>query len=140
MMVPAGSHLDIINDLLEYQQKVLPFHNPAVQLFTGVRYVTGDDIPLSPFYARDTAVVSMIVFGNDTAGGPEAEVQLYDLGLQAMAAANYSGRPHPGKWNTFNATMMRAAYPDTYDAFVALRGELDPAGTFSNAYLQALFG
>jgi hypothetical protein len=63
MMIPADDTQQAINDVIAFQASVQKQHNASVQLFTGVRYVLADDIPLSPFYGRDTAVFSMIVFG-----------------------------------------------------------------------------
>jgi len=139
LMVDEASDVALATDVLAFQAAVQVRHDPAVQLFTGYRYVAADDITLSPFNGRDTVVLSMIVIGNATDGGNQTEVALYDEGLETVAAA-YSARPHPGKWNTFDATGMAHAYEGSYSAFVALRDELDPQRVFSNAYLSRLFG
>ena len=49
------------------------------------------------------------------------------------------GRPHWGKLNRFDATDMRAVYPQ-FEAFAKLRAQLDPAGRLLNPYLRDLFG
>jgi len=139
MMVEAASHLAVVRDFLAFQQRVQPQHNAAVELFTGVRYVLADDIPLSPFYRRDTAVISMIVLGNATYGGDLGEVSLYDRGLQDIAFG-YGGRPHPGKMNWFDQDMMRHVYNETFDYAVGVMRAADPNGAFQNPYLQTLFG
>jgi FAD/FMN-containing dehydrogenase len=139
MMVPAGSALDAVRDFRAYQDSVKHEHDPAVSLFTGVRYVVADGIWLSPFYGRDTAVISMIVFGNATVTGPPAEVLMYDSGLEGIAMKRYGGRPHPGKNNYAIASELVGLYPQ-YGAFVALRNSLDPAGVFMNTYLRTWFG
>jgi len=142
MMVPADSDVAIINDFLAVQQQLQPMHDPAVSLFTGVRYVQADDITLSPFAGRDTAVVSMIVAGNATSGGNQTEVALFDTALESLAFTAYDARPHPGKVNWFNTTMMATAYRqgDAYAAFTTLRDEVDPSRLLGNPYLTRLFG
>jgi hypothetical protein len=148
MMVPADADVDIINDFLVVQQQLQPRHDPAVSLFTGVRYVLADDITLSPFAGRDTAVVSMIVMGNATDGGNQTEVGWFDGALEDLAMDVYDARPHPGKVNWFNATTMARAYRQggAYATFTALRDEVDPpapgsgARLLGNPYLQRLFG
>jgi hypothetical protein len=104
-----------------------------------VRFVSADDIWLSPFTGRDTAVISSIVQGNRTAGGDPSEVKLYDSALQEITFDKYMGRPHPGKLNYFTAAEMRVVYPH-FDNFVALRASVDPTGMFMNDKLEELFG
>ena len=65
--------------------------------------------------------------------------QLYDMGLHTVGLA-YGGRPHPGKWNVYDAALMQRAYPDTFAAFGALRRRLDPTGKLSNTYLDDRLG
>ncbi len=137
MMVPAEKDIDIITDFIAFQESVQAQHNAQWGLFTGVRYVNADDIWLSPFYQRATAVVSMIVLGTATETGSPAEVSLYDRGLEDLAFSKYQGRPHPGKNNYFTAAMMEKVYPQLR-AFEKLRAELDPTGLFLNAYLARL--
>lgn len=74
MMVPAASDTAIIRDFRAFQERVRPAHHSQWGLFTGVRYVQADDIWLSPFYGRDTAVVSMIVLGTANVTGSPQEV------------------------------------------------------------------
>lgn len=123
-------------------------HDPAAaSLYVLVRYVGADASPLSPFYARDTAVLSMIVFGAPggqlSAPAPAAETAFFTGLLQetCLATLGPAGvRPHPGKINTFTAAMMAAAFPDTYAGFTALRQRVDPGRLFANAYTDGLFG
>ena len=119
-------------------------HDPAsCLLYVLVRFVGADDIPLSPFLGRNTAVLSMIVMG--TAPGmsaPATETAFFTRLLQdtCVATCGAGARPHPGKINTFTAAMMAAAYPDTYGGFVDLRQRVDPTRLFANAYTDGLFG
>jgi len=111
----------------------------AAPLWAGVRYVRADDVPLSPFFARDSAVLSLIVFGGAGAPADAGAVRALHGGAEALAAARYAARPHPGKNNYFTAEMMAAAYPETHAAFVRLRAEVDPTGRLDNEYLGRLF-
>lgn len=74
MMVPSQFDTTIIFDFIAFQESVRAKHSAQWTLFTGVRYVEADDIWLSPFYNRSTAVVSMIVLGTPTTTGSPAEV------------------------------------------------------------------
>lgn len=137
MMVPADDDLAIVADFIQYQNQVRAQHDAQWGLFTGVRYVEADDIWLSPFYQRATAVVSMIVLGNATVTGSPREVELYDTGLEFLAFHGYQGRPHPGKNNYFTYREMEFVYPRLKD-FIALDHSLDPTGMFRNDYLNRL--
>eukprot|EP00697_Spironema_sp_BW2_P009120 gnl/Spiro4/23909_TR11833_c0_g1_i1.p1 gnl/Spiro4/23909_TR11833_c0_g1~~gnl/Spiro4/23909_TR11833_c0_g1_i1.p1 ORF type:complete len:460 (-),score=106.50 gnl/Spiro4/23909_TR11833_c0_g1_i1:134-1513(-) len=136
MMVDAAHDVDVVKDFISFQESVKSRHSPQWGLFTGVRYVEPDDIWLSPFYQRATAVISMIVFGNATTSGDPNEVMMYDRGLEAVAF-NYLARPHPGKNNYFTFDEMVRVHP-RLDDFVNLRHTLDPHGMFSNAYTERL--
>ena len=81
MMIDASNETALLDDFVAFQDAVRPQWNASVGLFTGVRYVAGDDIPLSPFVGRNvTAVVSMIVFGTATAAADGDTVYLYHSG------------------------------------------------------------
>jgi len=141
MMVPAADAIALAKDVLAYQAEVAPRHNGSVALFTGMRYVAADDITLSPFYGRATAVLSMIVLGNATYGGDLAEVALYDPGIEDIAFRRYAARPHPGKMNWFDAGMMAAVYGGQALAdFHAARRSMDPTGVMMNNYTTRLLG
>ena len=49
------------------------------------------------------------------------------------------GRPHWGKMHSLEAVELRELYPK-FDAFNALRKELDPDGKFVNPYLAKIWG
>ncbi len=49
------------------------------------------------------------------------------------------GRPHWGKHHTRTATDLAPLYPE-WDAFQAVRDELDPDRTFTNQYLERVLG
>ncbi|HET7523849.1 MAG TPA: D-arabinono-1,4-lactone oxidase, partial [Acidimicrobiales bacterium] len=94
--------------------------------------VTGaDDIPLSTASGRDSAYMAFHL----PAGVP------YDryFALVAGVLDGYEGRPHWGKLHTLEADVLRDRYP-RFDEFVALRDSVDPAGVFTNAYLDRVLG
>ncbi len=95
------------------------------------RVVAGDDIWLSPFYQRDSAVISVHMY----AGMPYAE---YFAGCEAIFR-NHRGRPHWGKMHNLGARELQDMYPQ-WHRFHALRRQLDPTGLFMNDHLTHLFG
>jgi len=139
MFIPAENVYDAISDFRDFQAKVLPQHNESVGLFTGVRYVAGDDMLLSTASGRDTAVISFIVMGSskEEAGDP-TEFARYAQELERITVEKYGGRPHWGKKNWATRESLQAAYDESaWDKFMALRAELDPKGIFLNDYLIA---
>ena len=113
---------------------------PSCSLFAGVRYVAADDIDLSMMHGRPTAVLSQIVTGpSSNQSGPTDVVELLDRGLERLGTANYSGRPHWGKWHESSADYLKTVYPKL-DAFATLRRELDPEGLFLNSWLREQLG
>ena len=96
-----------------------------------LRVAAADDIPLSTASGRDSAYMAFHL----PAGVP------YDdyFALVAGVLDGYEGRPHWGKLHTLDAEVLRTRYP-RFDEFVALRDSLDPAGVFTNAYLDKVLG
>lgn len=96
-----------------------------------LRVTASDDIPLSTASGRDSAYMAFHL----PAGVPfEAYFELVSGILDG-----YEGRPHWGKLHTLDAEVLRRRYP-RFDEFVALRDSLDPAGVFTNAYLDRVLG
>lgn len=93
------------------------------------RYVAADDIPLSPFFERDSAVLSLHVFR----GKP---YRPYFSAAEEIFG-RYDGRPHWGKRHSLGRGQLAARYP-LFDDFCRLRAQVDPRGTFQNAYLAEL--
>lgn len=95
------------------------------------RYVAADDIPLSPFYQRTSAVLSI----HQDARVPsdpyfrDVERLLLEMG----------GRPHWGKLHTLTARELEPMYPE-WAAFQGLRAHLDPTGKFLTPYLRRVLG
>jgi FAD/FMN-containing dehydrogenase len=95
------------------------------------RFVKGDDIWLSPAFARDSAYVAVHMF----AGMPYEE---YFRATEDIFA-QHEGRPHWGKLHWLGPSELRARYSH-WDDFLRVRKELDPDGVFLNDYLERLFG
>ena len=96
-----------------------------------VRIAAADDVPLSTASGRDSAYIAAHVpAGTDP--GP------WFSALEAIAG-EVGGRPHWGKLHGLDADVLGTRYP-RFDAFVALRDRLDPAGVLSNAYLERVLG
>ncbi len=96
-----------------------------------LRVAAADDIPLSTASGRDSAYVAVHVpAGTDF--GPYFD-------LVASVLDRYGGRPHWGKLHTLGVEELRRRYP-RFEEFVAIRDRLDPAGTFTNRYLDRVLG
>jgi FAD/FMN-containing dehydrogenase len=144
MVVPEENAFDVLNWLIQYQNspdvRNQYNENNGVLGQTDVRFVAADDIWLSPYYNRNSVVISSSILGNENTHftGTEAQVATYLRdGLQAIAL-NYGGRAHPGKQNFFTADLMKQAF-DHFCDFVQVRADVDPQGLFSNQWLETLF-
>ncbi|MGB1580118.1 MAG: D-arabinono-1,4-lactone oxidase [Nevskiales bacterium] len=95
------------------------------------RLVKADDVPLSMFYKRDSAAISVH--------------QYHELDYHNFFAAiepifwKYGGRPHWGKLHRLNARQLSGLYPE-WDRFNSIRKTLDPQGKFLNDHLRGVFG
>lgn len=94
------------------------------------RYVKGDDIWLSPFYARDSVSISVHQFYKQD--------YLSIFNLVEPIFQKYGGRPHWGKIHTMQAEDLALLYPKWWD-FLTLREQLDPQRKWLNPYLEQLF-
>ncbi len=96
-----------------------------------VRFTKGDDVPLSTAYGRDSAYIAVHVYK-----GMECEPFFRDVEDILRA---YDARPHWGKMHYRDAEELSKLYP-RWDEFIALRNQLDPQRTFTNAYSDTVFG
>ena len=96
-----------------------------------VRFTKGDDVPLSTAYGRDSAYIAVHVYK-----GMECESFFRDV---EDILRSYDARPHWGKMHYRDAEELSKLYP-RWDEFIALRNQLDPERTFSNAYSDTVFG
>ncbi|WP_333770708.1 D-arabinono-1,4-lactone oxidase [Streptomyces sp. IBSBF 2435] len=102
---------------------------PVLQICE-VRTVAADRLWLSPAHGRDTVALHF-TWVKDT---PRV---LPVLTAVEAALAPYEPRPHWGKLFTTAPAEVRARYPRMAD-FLALAAATDPAGTFSNGYLDRM--
>lgn len=96
-----------------------------------VRSAAADDIPLSTSYGRQSAYVAVHRY----TGRPYR--RYFDL-VEAICR-EHEGRPHWGKLHFQSADTLAPRYPRWND-FLTVRNQLDPKGTFTNAYLDRVLG
>ncbi|GAA2566554.1 D-arabinono-1,4-lactone oxidase [Winogradskya consettensis] len=106
----------------------LPF---KIQFPVEVRFTGPDDVWLSHGYGRDSAYIAV----HQYAGSP---YEPYFKAFEAICAP-MGGRPHWGKLHYRDADSLSKAYPK-FDAFQAVRNQLDPHRVFTNPYLQQVLG
>ncbi|HWH29845.1 MAG TPA: D-arabinono-1,4-lactone oxidase [Mycobacteriales bacterium] len=96
-----------------------------------VRVCPADDVAMSTAFGRDSAYVAAHAY----VGTPHERW----FRVVAELAGAVGGRPHWGKEHDLTADELRRRYP-RFEAFVALRDELDPQRRFGNAYLERVLG
>lgn len=96
-----------------------------------VRFVPGDDIPMSPANGRDSCYLGAYV-----AGAKWTEPYHRDF---ERLMREYAGRPHWGKLFSLTADEFVDLYP-LYGHFNTLRRNCDPYGIFRNAFVDRVFG
>jgi FAD/FMN-containing dehydrogenase len=96
-----------------------------------VRWVRQDDAYLSPFYKRDTTVISV-------SGAPGTNYWPYLRDVDA-ALQPFDARAHWGKIHFMTRDRLEHLYPEL-DTFLAVRREFDPNGVFLNDHTRALLG
>ncbi|HEY8379312.1 MAG TPA: D-arabinono-1,4-lactone oxidase, partial [Nannocystis sp.] len=113
--VPVESGFDCLRELRAFiERDRIRVHFPLEY-----RVVAADDIWLSPFYQRDSAVISVHMY----AGMPYEQ---YFAGCEAIFR-NHRGRPHWGKLHSLTAHELRDMYPE-WERFHEIRRRLDPNG------------
>lgn len=96
-----------------------------------VRISAADDIPLSTAHGRESGWIAV----HQYVGVPH---ESYFQGVEAIMD-DYDGRPHWGKMHFQSASTLSGRY-ERWDYVARWRQELDPAGTFRNAYLDRVLG
>jgi L-gulonolactone oxidase len=96
-----------------------------------VRFVAGDDIPLSTASGRSTAYVAVHM----VRGSP---FERYFRGVETIMD-DYDGRPHWGKLHFQTADTLATRYP-RWDEAQAVRTRLDPMGTFTSPAIERVLG
>jgi xylitol oxidase len=102
---------------------------PVLQICE-VRTIAADAQWLGPAYGRDSVALHF-TWVEDT------ELVLPVVRRLESALDGFDARPHWGKVFTTAPATLRARYPRLAD-FAALAAELDPAGTFRNAFVEAV--
>ncbi|NKQ53369.1 FAD-binding protein [Amycolatopsis sp. K13G38] len=125
--VPRESLPHVLGEL----RALVPRLSTPVAFPVEVRVAAADDIWLSTANGRDSAYVAIHQF----VGMPYLE---YFTGFAAIAA-EVGGRPHWGKMHNLDADDLRKLYPH-FDDFRRVRSEVDPAGVFTNPYLDRVLG
>jgi hypothetical protein len=85
MFVPVEDAVAAVKDFLAYQDgaratfeaMMAAAGDTTTALYSQVRYVAADDVPLSPMRGRDVAVLSMIVQGDEDATGSADAFELF---------------------------------------------------------------
>ena len=125
--IPRSAAAEAIRDL-----KALLDRGDIRTLFpVEVRFMAGDDIPLSPAFGRPTCTISVHVYR-----GMPYETYFREV---EQIMRRYNGRPHWGKMHYLTAPELSPLYPH-WEEFLSLRGRLDPTGVFRNDYLQRVLG
>ncbi|CAM5516272.1 FAD-binding protein [Streptomyces aurantiogriseus] len=126
-LLPRERAVDILYAIDGIRETVAP----ALQTCE-VRTVAADEQWLSPAHARDSVAVHFTWIEDTEAVLPV--VRELEAALEPFAP-----RPHWGKVFTVPADAVRERYP-RIDDFRSLVRELDPAGTFTNAFLADVLG
>ena len=125
--VATENGLECLQELRELMQT----KHKTVQWPLEYRTVAADNIPLSPFYKRDSVTISV----------HQAADQPYQAFFNDTEAIfrNHRGRPHWAKLHSRKGIELEDLYP-AWDAFHKVRERSDPQKLFLNDYLQQLFG
>jgi xylitol oxidase len=102
-----------------------------VVLVTEVRSIAADELWLSPAYGRDSVAIHFTWRLE-----PRAVRAL--LPRVERALAPFVPRPHWAKLTTIDPATVRARSP-RFDDFARCRARLDPTGTFTGPFVDALF-
>lgn len=125
--VPAQRGLEAVEAL----QQLIRTRHADQKYPIEVRWVRGDEGLLSPFQGRDTTVLSV-------SGAPGSDYWPYLQDVDALLR-DFEARAHWGKIHLLTQERIAGLYPG-FDAFLAVRRELDPHGVYLNDHLRSLLG
>ena len=100
-----------------------------------VRFVGGDDIPLSPYYGMEdggTCAITLTIYA------PRQTAKAY-FDAYYLATRKFKGRVHWGKHFTIDPSTVGSWYPK-FSEFAVIRKKMDPKGIFLNELLKETFG
>lgn len=113
-------------------EKLLEENNCTVNFINENRFVRSDENWMSPFYRRDSGVISFIMYKR------EEEFMRCGKLVNDLFMTKFDGRPHWAKVNFFRKMDFMKAYPKMNE-FGILRRNLDPKGIFLNDYFDKIF-
>lgn len=121
-----------------------------------VRFVQRDDVPLSPMFGRDAAMLEfhhpgsweldarLVAPPSRDEDRRMARYRAYDAGRRRLLAdaeslliRDHDARPHWGLYNTLDQARARAAFPG-FDAWMAVYDEVNAEGRFNGRITRAL--
>ncbi|PJZ06393.1 hypothetical protein PRCB_06630 [Pantoea rodasii] len=130
--VPLDKTPHIISKIKAWYAENHPhMHYPIILRCTGA-----SDAWLSPAHQQPTCFFGFVVYYADD--GSLSQDGLHFLTEVEKLLAAEGGRPHWGKYYDPQRYSWREIYPQ-WDAFRAVRQQLDPQRRFSNDYVTALF-
>eukprot|EP00762_Andalucia_godoyi_P001774 ANDGO_07156.mRNA.1 L-gulono-1 len=101
-----------------------------------VRFVKGDDIPLSMCSGRDTCLIGIIAYRPFM---KDVEYRPFFDAFEDMMLS-FDGRPHWAKLYRARGEQFRRMYgAANWDGFKTARQQLDPHGIFLNSHLRRVF-
>ena len=124
--LPIEDSKEVLRSMRELMLRWLPLSVYPLE----IRVVGGEQAWMSPNYERDNLVVSI-------SGQPGTDYWPYLRACDDLFA-EFGGRPHWGKLHFMTKERVASLFPRHND-FVSVRRRLDPAGTFLNEHLEALF-
>ncbi|MEB5836146.1 FAD-binding protein [Pantoea dispersa] len=130
--VPLAKTPEIISKIKAWYAQNRPhMHYPIILRCTGASQAW-----MSPAHQQPTCFFGFVVYYADD--GSLSQDGLHFLTEVEKLLAAEGGRPHWGKYYDPQRYQWRAIYPQ-WDAFRAVREQLDPTHRFSNDYVIALF-
>ncbi|MFB6345595.1 MAG: D-arabinono-1,4-lactone oxidase, partial [bacterium] len=122
--------IESTSEVLRRIRNLIERNHPEVQFPVEVRFVSGDDIPLSPAYGDNRAFIALHKYHRKP----------YEEFFRSAESIfrDFGGRPHWGKMHYQSAPDLRGIYPQ-WDDFQRVRKRLDPKGVMLNDYLEGLF-
>jgi len=127
--VPLEKFVDAHKAFVEY---VMTNTDVTMNFINENRFIGGDDIWLSPFYERDSASISIILYRRDA-----KTWEKFSRGAEKVLM-KFEGRPHWGKVHWRNKQTLKQQYPH-WDDWMKIREQVDPHGTFLNEHLLDVF-
>ncbi len=122
---------EALNDVLAELKGWFDAGHENISFPIEVRFTAADDIWMSTGHDRDNCYIAVHQY-------VRSDYESYFSAAQDIFIA-HEGRPHWGKIHTLGASYFAERY-SRFNDFVSVRDQLDPARTFSNAYLDRVLG